>query len=88
MSEDEAITIYTFVLVIPSLFGIKRITKSAIDYLPTHGKCRDKSLQAGLAYGLEKMLDPAHQHIKLIIVEKYYHRLSLKAMARKWSSSW
>ena len=38
MLEDEAITIYTLSVVVPSLVGGKRTTKSDIAYLPTYGK--------------------------------------------------
>ena len=52
MSEDEGIKIYTFLVVVPSLFGGKITTKSDIAYLQTYGKWRDKSLQTGLGYAL------------------------------------
>ena len=71
MSEDEAITIYTFSVVVPILSGGKITTKSEITYLPTYGKWRAKSLQTGLGYDLEKMLDTMHRDTKLIIAEKY-----------------
>ena len=71
MSEDEEITVYTFLVVVPSLFGGNRTTKSEISYLPTYGRWRDKSFQTGLGYGLEKMLDPVHRDIKLIIADQY-----------------
>ena len=58
MLVDEAIRIYTFSVVAPSLFGGKRIAKPEIYYLPIYGNCRDKSLQKGLGYDLEKMLNP------------------------------
>ena len=44
MSEDEAITIYTLSVVVPSLFGGKRTTKSDIFYLPKYGNWRDNIL--------------------------------------------
>ena len=50
MSEDEAITVFTFLVVVPSLFGGKRANKSDIAYLPTYIKWRDNSLQTGLGY--------------------------------------
>ena len=71
MSEDEEITVYTFLVVVPSLFGGKRTTKSDISYLTTYGKCRHKSFQTGLGYDLEKMLDIMHSDIKLFSAEKY-----------------
>ena len=43
--EDESITVYTFLVVVP-----KRTTKSVIAYLHTYGKWRDNSLQTGLGY--------------------------------------
>ena len=52
MTEDEAISVYTFFVVIPSLFGVKRTTKSGITYLPTYGIWGDKILQTGLGYDL------------------------------------
>ena len=81
MQEDEAINVYTFLLVVPSLFGVKRTTKPDISHLPTYGKWRYKSLQKGLGYDLEKMLDSMHRGIKLIIAEKYQRHPSLKALA-------
>ena len=81
MSEDESITVYTLSVVVPSLFGGKRTTKSDIAYLPTYGNWRDKSLHTGLVYDLKKMLDPINQDIKLIISEQYQRHPSLKAMA-------
>ena len=50
MSEDEAITVYTFSVAVPSLFGGKRTTKSDIAYLPTYGKWIDNIFQTGLGY--------------------------------------
>ena len=47
MSEDEAITVYTFSIVISGLFGGKRSTKSYIGPLPEYAKWRSKSLQTG-----------------------------------------
>ena len=44
MSEDEAVTVYTFSVVVPSLLGGDRTTNSDIVYLPTYGNWRDKSL--------------------------------------------
>ena len=61
ISEDEAISVYTLSVVVPSLFGVKRTTKLDITYLPTYGKWRDKSLQTGLGYDLDMMLDLAHR---------------------------
>ena len=61
MSEDEAINVYTFLVVFSRLFGGKRTTKLDIAYFPTYGKWRDKSLQTGLGYDLEKMLYPVHR---------------------------
>ena len=67
ISEDEAITVYTFSVVVSSLFAGKRTTKSDIAYLLTYGRWIDKSLQTSLGYDFEKMLDPVHCDIKLII---------------------
>ena len=50
MSEDEAITVYTFSVVVPSLLGGKRTNKSEIAYLPKYGKWRDKSFQKDLSH--------------------------------------
>ena len=87
MSEDEEITVYTFLVVVPSLFGGKRTTKSEISYLPTYGRWRDKSFQTGLGYGLEKMLDSVHQYIKLITAEHYQRHAYLKALATEMALS-
>ena len=43
LSADEEINVYTFLLVVPSLFGGKRTIKSVIAYFPTYGKWRYKS---------------------------------------------
>ena len=67
MSEEEAITIYNLSVVVPSLFGGIITTKSDIAYLLTYGRWIDKSLQTSLGYDFEKMLDPVHCDIKLII---------------------
>ena len=80
ISEDEAITVYIFLEVVPSLFGGKKKTKSDITYLPTYLKFIEKSFHTGLVYDLEKMLDPMHRDIKLIIAEKYQRHLSVKAL--------
>ena len=72
ISEDEAITVYTFSVVVSSLFAGKRTTKSDIAYLLTYGRWIDKSLQTSLGYDFEKMLDPVHCDIKLIILEQYH----------------
>ena len=48
MSEDEAVTVYTFSVVVPSLLGGKRTTNSNIVYLPTYVNWRDNSLQTVL----------------------------------------
>ena len=85
MLEDEAITIYTLSVVVPSLVGGKRTTKSDIAYLPTYGKWRNKSLQKGLGYDLEKMLDPIHGYIKLIITDQYKSHPNLKEMDTEMS---
>ena len=45
MSKDEAITIYIFLVVVLSLFGVKRKIKSDIAYFLTYIKCGDKSFQ-------------------------------------------
>ena len=86
-SEDEAITVYTFLVVVPRLFGDKRTTKSDISYLLTYVKWRDNSFQTGLGYDLDNMLDLVHCDIKLIIVDKYQRHLSLKALAKKMALS-
>ena len=80
MSEDEAINVYTFLVVAPRLFGGKRTTKSDIDYITTYGKWRYKSFQTGFSYDLDNMLDPLHRDIKLIIAEQYQNHPSLKAL--------
>ena len=64
ISKDEAITVYTLSVVVPSIFGDKITTTSDIYHLPTYGKWIEKSLQRGFRYDLEKMLDPVHQYIK------------------------
>ena len=81
MLVDEAITVYTFSVVVLSLFGGKRTNKSEISYLPTYEQWRDKSLQTGLGYELENILDPVHRDIKLITAEQYQRHLSLKALS-------
>ena len=48
ISKDEAINVYTFLLVVPGMFGRKRTTKSDIAYLTTSGRWRDKSFQIDL----------------------------------------
>ena len=80
ISEDEAIIVYTFSVVVPRFFGGKITTKSDIAYLPRYGKWRDKILQTGLGYELEKMLDTIHQDIKLIIAEQYQRHPSLREL--------
>ena len=77
MSEDKEITVYTFSVVVPSRLDIA--------YLPTYGKWRYNSLQTGSGYELEKMLDPVHQDIKLIITNQYQCHLSLKALDTEMS---
>ena len=59
----------------------KRATKSDTDYLPTHGKWRDKILHTGLDYELEKMLDTIHRYMKVITPEKYQRHPYLTALA-------
>ena len=81
MSEDEAITVYTFLVVVPSLFGGKRKIRSDFFYLPKYVRWRDKSFQTGLGYGLDKMFNSVHHDIKLIIVEQYQRHPYLKALA-------
>ena len=81
MSEYEAITVYTFLVVVPSSFGVNRTTKSDINYLPTYEKWRDKSFHIGLGYDLDKMVDPIHGDIKLIISEQCQRHPSLKALS-------
>ena len=61
MSEDESITVYTFSIVVPGLFGVKHSTKSDIGPLPDYTKWCNKSLHMGLGYDIEKMLDPVHR---------------------------
>ena len=48
MSEDEAITVYTFYIFNPGLFWGKRSTKSDIRTFPDYAKCPNNSLQIGL----------------------------------------
>ena len=81
MSEDEANTVYNFSLVVPILLGGKITTKSEITYLSTYGKCIDTILQTVLGYDLEKMLDPVHRDINLIITEQYQRHPFLKVLA-------
>ena len=69
MLEDEAINVYTFSVVVVSLFGGKGTNKSEICYLPTYEKWRDINLQTSLGYELENILDPVHRDIKFIIAE-------------------
>ena len=81
MSEDGAITVYTFSVVVPSLLWGKRTIKSEIAYLPTYGKWRDNIFQTGLVYDLQKMLDPVHRDIKSIIAVQYQRHPYLKGLA-------
>ena len=71
MSEDESITVYTFSIFALGLFGGKRSTKSDIGPFPDYDRWRNKSLQTGLGYNIEKILDPVHQGIKMIILMQY-----------------
>ena len=68
MSEDEAITVYTFSIVVLGLFVGKRSTKSDMGHFPDYTKWCNESLQTDLGYYIEKMLDPVHQDIKMTIV--------------------
>ena len=63
MFEDEVITVYTFSIVDPDQFGCKRSTRWGMGPLPDNTKWRNKSLQTGLGYDIEKMLDPVHWDI-------------------------
>ena len=81
MLEDEAITVYTFLVVVPILFWGNRTNKSDIAYLPTYVKWIYKSLQTSLGYGLEKMLDISHRGIRLIVAEQQRCHPSLKELA-------
>ena len=81
MSEDEAITVYTFSIFTPGLFGVKRSTKSEIRPLPDYAKWHNKSLQTGLGFDIDKMLDPVHQDINMIIAIQYHTYLPLRALA-------
>ena len=85
MSEDEAITFYTFSIFIPGLFGGKRSTKSYIVTLPNYTKWRNKYLQTGLGYEIEEMLDPVHWDIKMIITIKYQSYPHLRALVTEIS---
>ena len=71
MSEDEAITVYTFYIVAPGFFGGKCSTKSNISPFSNYTKWHNKYLQMGLGYDIEKMLEPVHQDINMIIKMKY-----------------
>ena len=71
MSEYEAITVYTFSIVDPGLFGGKRSTNSYIRPLTDYAKWRNKSLYTGLGYNIEKILDPVNQDTKMIILMQY-----------------
>ena len=81
MSEDEAITVYTFSIVAPGLFGGKRSTKSDIGPFPDYTKWRNKSLQTDLGYDIEKILYPVHQDTKMIITVQYNSYPPLRALA-------
>ena len=81
MSEDESITAYTLSIVSPGLFGGKRSTKSDIGPLPDYAYWHHKSLQTGLGYNIEKMLDPVHHEIKIIISMEYQTYPLLRALA-------
>ena len=81
ISEDKAITVYTLSNIAPGLFGGTRSTKSDIGPLPDYTKLRKKSLQTGLGYDIEKMLDPVHWYIKMIITIQYHSYPPLRAMA-------
>ena len=81
MSEDESITAYTLSIVSPGLFGGKRSTKSDIGPLPDYAKWRNNYFQTGLGYDIEKILDPIHRDIKIIIAMKYQPSPPLRAMA-------
>ena len=86
ISEDESITVYTLSIVAPSLFGGKRSTKSDIGPLPDYTKWRNKCLQTGLVYDIEKMLDPVHQDIKIIVTMQYKSYPPLRALDTEMSS--
>ena len=83
ISEDEAITVYTFSIVAPGLFGGKRSTKSDIGPFPDYTKWRNKSLQTDLGYDIEKILYPVHQDTKMIITVQYNSYPPLRALATK-----
>ena len=81
MSEDEAITFYTLFIVQPGLSWGKRSTKSDIGILPDYTKWRNKYLQTVLGYNIDKMLDPFHWDIKMIIAIQYQSYSPIRALA-------
>ena len=67
MYEDEAMKVCTFSSATSGLFGGKKSYKSDIGHLPDYEKWRNKYLQTGLVYEINKMLDTVHWDIKIII---------------------
>ena len=86
MYEDEAITVYTLSIFAPGLFGGKCSTKSDIGRFLDYAKWRNKSLQKGLGYNIEKMLDPVYRDIKMIIAMKYQPYPPLRVLDTKMES--
>ena len=80
-SEYEARTAYNFFIAYLPLFGGKRSTKSDIGPLPDYANWHHKSLKTGLGYNIEKMLDPVHHEIKIIISMEYQTYPLLRALA-------
>ena len=81
MSENETITLYTFSIFTPGLFGGKRSTKPDIVPLPDYAKWRNKSLQTGIGYNINKSLEPVHQDMKIIIAIQYQPYPPLRDLA-------
>ena len=81
MSENETITLYTFSIFTPGLFDGKRSTKSDIGPFPDYTKWRNKYFQTVLGYNIDKMLDPFHWDIKMIIAIQYQSYSPIRALA-------
>ena len=63
------------------MFGVKHFIKSDIRPFPDYSKWRKNYLQTGLGYHIEKMLDPVHRDIKIIIIMEYQTYPLLRALA-------
>ena len=80
MSEDEAITVYSFFIVAQGLFGGKCSTKPDIRPLPDYTKWNKKSLQKGLGYNIKNMLDPIHRNINMTTAMQYQYYSPLRVL--------